>query len=216
MTEPTYYWDVQQGTEEWHELRCGRLTASALNAFITPAKMLLSTSAGARSATYRIVGEQLTGRSRHIPETVAMKWGNDYEGVARDVFSEAIGEPIAEVGFVVSADDELFGCSPDGLIGDDAGVEIKCPQHVENHLAVLDSESVPQEHLIQVLASLWITRRRWWHYVSYHPWIVDLNMAMFVITLDRTNYEPEIEKLSKAALAAAAGTRELLERLGGQ
>jgi len=62
----------------------------------------------------------------------------------------------------------MVGGSPDGFVGDDGGVEIKCPFNAANHLAVF-LDGMPEEHIGQIQGSMWISNRQWWDFVSFHP-----------------------------------------------
>lgn len=181
MNETIYHYDIQQNTEAWHDLRCGKITASQVGDFVTPAKWELSGSKTMQSAIYRIAGERLTGRPKVSPTTPAMAWGHEHQDAAIRLYERIQGVSVSHCGFVTSAECDRIGCSPDGLVRHFGGVEVKCPMHVEHHLAVLQSGAVPIEHRLQIAGSLWITARLWWDYVSYHPWLPDIRQAFVCI-----------------------------------
>jgi exodeoxyribonuclease (lambda-induced) len=106
-------------------------------------------------------------------------------------YSLEYDEDLRRVGFCL-ADDGRSGCSPDALIGEEGGCEIKCPQTV-NHLKWLLEGGLPKEHAPQVYFSLWVTRRSWWRFISYHS-----RFPKLVVTV---RPDEKIEKQIEGALA---------------
>jgi len=152
----------EQRTDEWFALRTGRMTASDFQtmASVTPSvreKLCLKTAA-----------EIITGqRAEGFKTTAAMQHGIDTEDEAREQYSATAFEFVEEVGFISEGD--YLGCSPDGLIGDDGGVEIKCPQMATHLSYVLKGDKAWKAYKWQVQGSLWVTGRSWWDWVSYCP-----------------------------------------------
>lgn len=156
--------DCKQGSGQWLAARAGVITASEFDSLMTP---LWKKKTGETPQTYivRKVAEACMG----IPLTDPSAWVMD-QGVILE--SEAIpwlefthSLSVQRVGFVTS-DDGRIGCSPDGLIGDDGGIEIKCPQPTA-HVKYLLAGSVPPDYLAQVHGSMYVTGRRWWKFLSY-------------------------------------------------
>lgn len=165
----------QQTTPEWWEARKGIPTASNFAKIITPAKRQYSLQA--RKYAYELIAERtdpmppwVTGRGR--PVNAAMQNGTDTEPEARKFYSMQNDCDVQQVGFCLT-DDLRFGCSPDGLIGEDGGVEIKCPL-LATHAEYLDSGKVPLEYMPQVHGSLIVTGRKWWDFLSYAPGLPSL------------------------------------------
>lgn len=156
---------VKQGTTEWLTARAGIFTASELDNLITPT---WKARTGETRANYilRKVAERCVGYA--LDQSVG-SWAVD-QGVILE--QEAIpwmefthDVKVDRVGFVTS-DCGRIGCSPDGLIGEDGGIEIKCPQPPA-HVKYLLSGGVPSDYLAQVHGSLYVTGRRWWKFLSY-------------------------------------------------
>src|SRR5262249_4377321 len=89
------------------------------------------------------------------------------EPEARRYYEFETGSDVREVGFCMS-DCGRFGCSPDGLVGDDGGLELKHPK-AATQIKYLDAGVVPPKYLPQVHFSLFVTRREWWDFMSYYP-----------------------------------------------
>lgn len=156
-----------QGSGEWLVARASYLTASVFDKVLTPAKLQLSTSKDSNAVVNLCAVARVFGVIDEGAETFAMRRGTDMEAEARAWYAFEYGVTVEEVGLCIS-DDESCGASPDGLIGEDGGLEIKCPglkQHIENLLFT----DFPNEYLLQVQGGLYVTGRKWWDWVSYHP-----------------------------------------------
>jgi len=154
--------NVIQGTEEWHALRVGRITGTRI------AKMAGGKKPTVDKLCYEVASEIITGiKDENKHTSAAMIHGTETEPEARSAFSVEYLLPVQEVGFVEV--DDLFGVSPDGLIGDDAGIEIKCPMP-HTHLKYLsDGDKAWRAYRWQVQGCLWATGRKKWYFVSYCP-----------------------------------------------
>ena len=157
--------DVAQGSPEWYDARLGLPTASAYDRILTPKKLQVSASATA----YRnqLLVEYLFG----IPVVDAdatgfMRRGAEMESEAVAWYEMHRDVDVDRVGFCLH-DDRRTGCSPDGLVGDEGGLEMKCPSaHV--HVGYL-LDGLTDEYRLQVQGGLWVTGRQWWDFLSYHP-----------------------------------------------
>ncbi len=165
--------ECKQGTPEWHAGRRGIATASRFGDIITPKTMKLS--AGARTYCYEILAQEMVPPHYWIKpdfQSYAMQNGTNTEREARDYFTFHTGRDVTEVGFV-KTDCGRFGCSPDGLISDDAGLELKCPLHTTQIKYLLDG-GLPDEYKAQVHGSMIITKRPSWFFMSYAPGLAPL------------------------------------------
>ncbi len=156
---------VEQGTEEWHELRIGRATASRFKDVMTTIKS--GESAATKNYRAELVAERLTGARVDNFKSAAMQWGNDYEDTARTMYELKSGNSVETCGFFAH-DTLMAGASPDGLIGSDGLVEIKCPL-TATHIETLRRQAVPYQYYWQVMGQMWITGRQWCDFVSYDP-----------------------------------------------
>lgn len=157
--------NCKQGTPEWFAARAGKVTASNADRIITPTGKL---SAQADGLINEMIAETLmAGAPQGVEQwaSKAMQYGIDTEPVARAWYSFSLDVDVEQVGFCVS-DCGRFGCSPDGLVGDDGGLELKCPQ-AQTHIGYLRAGCLPPAYVAQVHHSLIVTGREWWDFVSY-------------------------------------------------
>jgi hypothetical protein len=119
-----------------------------------------------------------------------MEWGKEQEPLARDLYQELHG-PVSEVGFVPHPSIPASGASPDGLVGDDGLLEIKCLIKA-NHIDILLTEKIDDKHMYQMLWQMACTGRQWCDFVSYNPELPE-HMRLFVKRVHRD--EEEINRI---------------------
>jgi hypothetical protein len=156
-----------QGTKEWMLARAGCITASRFNDLLTPAK--LEPSKAMRPYLCQLAGEAVLGGPMESYQSAAMDRGKEFEGEARDYYELTQGGQVEEAGLIyMDGDDRRVACSPDGLIGDDGGLELKCPG-IPKHIEYLLGDCCPPEYVHQVQGCLFVTGRQWWDFMSYFP-----------------------------------------------
>lgn len=160
------YPEIEQGTEPWHDLRRGVVTASVISRLITPTLKVASNDTS-RAATAQLVAERISGWTDPTHMNDDMWRGVLHEPIARERYAEHNGVTVETVGFLIR-DDWGFqiGASPDGLVGDDGGLEIKCPR-AKAHIATILADEVPAHHVAQIQTSLLVSGREWWDLVSF-------------------------------------------------
>lgn len=156
--------DCEQGTPEWYAARLGIPTASEFHTVMAIGPK------GGKSATRvaylnKLAGEVLTGEPMASYVNADMERGSAMEDEARNLYAFTKGVEPQQVGFIRDGD---AGCSPDSLIGEDGGLEIKSAAPHVQIARILDDE-LPSEHKAQVFGNLWITKRKYWDFVSYCP-----------------------------------------------
>lgn len=159
--------DCEQGSYEWEQARLGIPTASAYSKILTPSTLKLSKSA----APYRnqLLAEWLVGHSLDLtPQTAWMERGTEMEPEARAFYEMHHDCTVERVGFVLR-DDGRTGGSPDGLVGDDGGLEIKCPALHTHVDYLLNNSALADAYRVQVQGYLYLTGRAWWDIISYTP-----------------------------------------------
>ena len=199
----TYHPNVVQGTQEWYDLRLGRLTASEMCRIITPTTLKAAANEKMRAHVYEIAAQRIT---RHVePSYVSddMLRGQEDEIDARDLYRD-LHCPTEECGFITN--DEfgfVIGYSPDGLVGDDGLIEIKSRrQHFQ--IETITRHAIPSEHVIQVQTGLLVSRRSWCDFISFSA-----GLPMEVITAEPV---PEIqEAIIEAAKSFEAKVCEVVE-----
>lgn len=170
--------DIIQGSDEWHALRCGILTASEMKLIITPGKMQYAQNDKYRSHLYELLAQRVTQHVEPSYISDAMLRGMDDEITARSMYSEKYA-PVTEVGFITN--DKwgfALGCSPDGLVGDDGMIEVKsrCQKY---QMETIISGKMPDEYMLQVQTALLVSERKWCDFITYCG-----GMHMMVIRVD--------------------------------
>ena len=195
---PIYYPYLEQGTPEWHALR-NRPTASRFGDLVTPAGKPSASAIG-------YIAELLAayyGNHKPFFVTEAMQNGTDREPAARDLYEIITGNTVVQVGFVIARDEPFApGCSPDGLVGDEGGIEIKSPEPW-THMQTIIEGKMPSKYIAQTQGFLFVTGRQWVDFVSYCP----LYPAQHQIFIERQYRD---EKYIAALAAATARAQELL------
>ncbi len=153
-----------QGTTGWQMARLGIPTASTMSRLVT-ASYKVSDSAGAMEYVYEKLAEKIMGYAPADVSTYGMSQGQIGEGEAVGWYELMTGQKVERVGFCAT-DDGRCGASPDGLLGDDNGLEIKCPAP-HTHLKYLTAGVVPPEYRLQVQTCMYVTGRSAWTFVSY-------------------------------------------------
>ena len=184
--------DCIQGSEEWFAARLGMVTASNFG-------KVLNKKTGRGLYMYKVAAE----RAWRIREKDAfcnknMEHGNLAEAEARDHYAKAFG-PVQQVGFVKR--DDYVGGSPDGLVGEEGLIEIKCPIP-STHAETIDTRKMDTKYIPQVQGLLWVTGRQWCDFVSFIP-----------DALSRPIFTIRIERDEKKIIEIAASVRIFVEEL---
>ena len=161
--------NVEQGSQEWFEARCGNFTASRIKDILAKTKSGYSTSR--KNMIVKLALERMTGHvEQNTYTSPAMQRGTDLEAEARDCYSFEFGYiNIKEVGMVTHPDFNYITCSPDGLVDNDGLVEIKCPSAMHKHVSYLQENSHAVEYKTQLQHQLMVTKKEWVDIVSYDP-----------------------------------------------
>jgi hypothetical protein len=213
----TIHDELEQGTPEWLEARCGLLTASVIGKLITPSTLKPADNDTSRTVTMTLAAERVTRHVEYVHPTYDMQRGTDDEPFARAVYAEHYA-PVQEVGFIVREEaDYKLGFSPDGLVGDDGLIEIKSRKPNVQMRTFLD-DRVPGYNVAQVQAGLFVTERKWLDYVSFSA-----GMPLYVkrvypddrwfaaIEATARKFEVDVEVIA-SRYAAASGRFPLTER----
>jgi putative phage-type endonuclease len=180
MTDPK---NVEQGTAEWRELRLGHVTASSVADIMAKGKS--GEAESRKKYKTRIVAERLTRQGQESYMNAAMEWGVEQEPYARMAYEVAANVLVDKTGFWHHPDIAFLGVSPDGLVGDDGLVEIKCP-NTTTHLDYILDDKVPTKYYKQIQCQLWVTGREWCDFVSFDPRLPNRNQ-LFIKRCPRDN-----------------------------
>lgn len=172
-----------QRSDEWYAVRLGKATASRFSDIMTMGRNGYEPAAR-KNYRSELVLERLTGKKADSWSSPAMQWGIDNEPLARNNYMFETGNDVVEEFFVQHPTIQA-GCSPDGYVGDDGLIEIKCPNPA-THIATLKSKELPSQYEAQVQGQMWLTGRKWCDFVSFDPRMPD-NAQMITIRVDRDN-----------------------------
>jgi len=151
--------ELIQGSNEWLMARLGKISASN----IKPLMAARGLGEGAKTYALELIAEELTGEPKHLFINDAMQFGIDNEPLAREIYEQHLGEVVQVGGIEV---DGLW-YSPDGLVGDDGLIEIKCPQPTQHLRNLLGDGSGEYEGQIQF--GLMVSDRSWCDFISFNP-----------------------------------------------
>ena len=155
---------IEQRSDEWFAARIGKVTASRVADVI--AKTKTGFSASRENYMAQLVCERLTNQKADGFTNSAMQWGTETEPLARLSYEVANNVLVDEVGFVPHPSIIMAGASPDGLVGDDGLLEIKCP-NTATHIETLLSQTVPGKYNTQMQFQMACTGRSWCDFVSF-------------------------------------------------
>lgn len=186
---------LEQGTDEWRKVRAGKLTASNAQAIAANGK-------GLETLVYETLAEKHSSAVEAGYTNEHIERGKELEATALAMYELERGVTVQRVGFIER--DEFSGCSPDGLVGDDGGCEVKCPKDVNHFEIVVDGlDAVDTKYIWQVQMSLLVTGRKWWDLIIYNP---NFKNSLVVFRI-----EPDAVAQEKLLLGLAKGSEMLKE-----
>ena len=184
------YKDIEQGTPEWLALRAGCVTASNVSAVKAKSKDGKGEGITRRKYRIQIITEWLTGKPVSSGWTsAAIEHGKEMEPIARAAYEAETGNFVEQVTFVTRDDIEHFGCSPDGLVGEDGLMEIKCPES-HTHFGYFSAGEVPNDYKDQMLCQCLVTGRKWVDFVSFDNRMPE-HLQLFIV-----RYTPDPKDLA--------------------
>lgn len=189
------------GTNQWHAARRGCLTASRMADAIAVLKNGKPSEAR-RKLMFDLLAERMSGVAVEHYVTPAMEWGTAHQADAIAAYEAETGDLVGPEVFVLHPSIDWFGATPDGLIGSDGLIEIKCPT-TPKFLAWRMAGEVPEEHRPQMLAQLACTGRQWVDFVAFDP-RVQKGPQLFI-----RRFQPERAEIERIE----AGARDFLAEL---
>lgn len=172
---------MEQRSPEWYAARCGSLGASQLNEALATTKS--GWGASRENLKNRIIAERLTGVPAETFQNAAMAWGVAQEDNARTAYEASRGVFVQEMGIALHPTLLHTHASPDGLVGDDGLIEIKCP-NTTTHIETLRVKKAPSKYINQMLWQMRCTDRQWCDFVSYDPRLPS-HLQLFVTRVER-------------------------------
>lgn len=194
----------EPGSPEWFAARRGIPTSSNFDRIVTKTGKPSSQRTG---YACKLIAEQLLGVNLDDFASEWMERGKELEEEAVNYYELQYGVETSQGGFCLT-DDRGFGCSPDRLIGDDGGLEIKCPSPATHVAYMLGVDDADWKYRLQVQGSLWVTGRSWWHLMSYCP-----QMPQVLLRIERD--EEFISNLETHLRAFRTTLDEFLGRVKG-
>ena len=174
---------MDQRTDEWFASRLGKATASRIADII--AKTKTGPSASRENYAVQLVLERITQSKGESYSNAAMQWGTETEPLARQAYELKRGLFVDEVGFIDHPTIANSGASPDGLVGTDGLLEIKCPNSA-THMETLVTRKIPQKYIPQMTWQMACTGRSWCDFVSFDPRFPE-HLQIFI---ERIEYDP--------------------------
>jgi hypothetical protein len=218
--------ECTQGDDLWTAARVGRITGSNIDALLAPPTTRQSTRKGVvcpagtealEYAEYRqkLIVERIYGRAVNNVTTQYMKDGSDREPFARMIYEAEVQMPVELVGFVLHPLWDWFGCSPDGLVGDKGGTELKCPTEMV-HLAYADNpETLAEEYKGQCLSGLiCYPERDWWDCSTFQPYAPDAIKLVKAPRFWRSDWAQTIAEIEDKAQVLNAQIEEAIAKRG--
>lgn len=205
--------ELVQNTEEWRVARAGSLGASQVHEAITRTKT--GWAATRANVMAQIIIERITGKPTDGYTSAAMQWGHDNEPQARAAYEFQQNCDVAQVGLVRHPTIVGTHASPDGLVGDDGMIEVKCPLPA-THLETLLGQSVPSKYVTQMQWQMCVTGRAWCDYVSFDPRFAP-HLQLFVQRINRDDKMiAELEQMVSDFLGEIDQKLAALDNLYGQ
>ena len=175
-------YNFEQRTDEWYNIRKGKMTASN-------AETIIANGKGLETYIYNLMAEYYSSAEKENYINADMQRGIDLEPEARLEFEFYTDLDVQEVGFIEYND--FIGVSPDGLIGDDGLIEIKCPND-SIYFKLLLSNNIKPEYIAQMQMQMYVTERQYCYFVSYNP---NFEKSLYIKKINRD--EEMIDKLKK-------------------
>jgi putative phage-type endonuclease len=172
---------TEQGSPEWHALRCGKATASRIADIIR--KTRTGVSASRERYMGQLIAERLTGLVADSYKSEDMEWGTQTEEQARIAYEFHRNQVVEPIDFTIHPDIPMSGASPDGLVGVHGLVEIKCPA-THTHIETLLSLEVAPDYMTQMQWQMACTGRAWCDFVSFDPRMPE-HMRLWVARIER-------------------------------
>ena len=201
--------DIQQKSTEWHDLRSGKFTGSRFADVLAKSKRDGKPLKARDDLIWTIATERIQGYQEQGVTSYSLQWGTSNEPIAREQYELKTGEFVDEIAFIAHGALDYIGISPDGTVGEDGGIEIKCPKSPQIHLQRF-LYGVPDEYVPQLQGFLWVTGRQWIDFVSFDPNTAP-KFRLLIIRVERD--EPYIQNLEKEVLLAELEVQALVNKL---
>jgi putative phage-type endonuclease len=207
--------NIEQRSEDWFAARCGSLGASQIADAVATLKDGKTPAASSVNLAAKLVIERLTGAQEDSFKSAAMQWGIDQEENAKRVYEAHTGEFVSDVGLYTHPTIKGTHASPDGLVGIDGLVEIKCP-NTATHIETIKTKRVAKNYIYQMQWQIACTGRAWCDFVSFDP-RMPKHLQLFVQRQERDDkLIEELEGKVQTFLQRVQENLDALNALGGE
>ena len=203
---------VEQGTPEWHQLRLGKVTASRVADIL--AKTKTGPSASRNNYLIELALQRVTKALEESYTNSAMEWGIQTEPQARVAYEVKTNNFVDQVAFIDHPTIANFGCSPDGLVGSDGLIEIKCPNSA-THWSYIKDNAPPNKYFIQMQAQMAVTGAKWCDFVSFDPRMPERSQLLIVNVPRDPEFISSMEEEIKQFLSEVEVEVNLMEKRNG-
>lgn len=186
---------MEQRSEEWFKQRLGKVTASRIGDVLATIRNG-SWAASRKNYAAELVRERLNNKPPEPFTNEYIEWGIEQEAPAREAYEKASGSAVVEAGFVDHPTVPHAGASPDGLVGEDGLIEIKCPT-TATHIDTLLNGTINDRYRLQMLWQMACTGRKWCDFVSYDPRMPE-DMQLYIKRFERD--DKEIKEVENAVV----------------
>lgn len=211
---------MEQRSEAWFDARAGKITASMMHVVMLERDRAPFKSGPRKGQdkpppkaltdyAHQLAAERLTQKPRNMARGAALDWGRAVEPAAIAAYQADTGLMVDACGFIQHPQYDFIGASPDFLVGDDGGGEVKSPESSEVHLSTL-MHGLPEEHIEQIQGGLWVTGRQWWDFISFHPDFPP-HLRLYVQRIARD--DEYIARLESACLEMEADVQAILSTI---
>ena len=201
--------DCEQNSAQWFWARTGRITASRMCDLMATLKRG-GEAASRRDYRAELIAERLTGKTEDRYLSKEMQFGIEQEPFARTAYEIRTENMVDQAGFIFHPRLDFSGASPDGLIGQDGGLELKCPK-ITTHLAYVTAGTVPEEHQYQMLWNMACADREWWDFASFDPRLPE-KLRLFIVRMPRD--EARIGEIEREVLKLNSEVLNICTQLG--
>ncbi len=188
--------EMEQRTAEWFQARLGKVTASNVYSVLSKTAKGFPTSKYEDYKT-KLMTERLIEEISQSYTTPAMQWGIEHEEDALREYEFIYDAEVTRCGFIPHPKIEMAGASPDGLIGEDGLIEVKCPQST-THLRFFIYDEIKPEYIAQMQFQMACTGRKWCDFMSYNPNFVGKSTGLRMKIKRVLRDEKHIEEINKA------------------
>lgn len=197
---PKYYYEIEQNTPEWDQIRLGKITGSRASLLLGKGQKSLLT-ATAKDYARRKAAEWITGQNPYRFSNQYTDRGHDLEHLAILEYQDRNFEEVAKVGFVEFS--PFAGCSPDGLVDPKGGIEVKCFEQ-DAHLELIEKgrDAISKSTIAQIQFNMMVCECDWWDNVYYHPKFYDKSLLVF-------RFEPDLKMWDNFKAKIAAFQKEV-------